>query len=255
PYCRTADATPLYLLLLGETYRWLGNSELLHRFRKTALRCLEWIDNYGDCDGDGLQEYAPRSARGYRNQCWRDAEDGVLDEEGNNPPHPIGTCEMQGYVYAAKLNVAVLFDAWGDQELAERLRAEAAELRRRFLDAYWVEEAGTLAFALDGRKRPLLTGTSNPGHCLWTGILDPGRAQRVADRLLAPTLFTGWGLRTLSRDHPAYDPHSYQRGSVWPHDTMLAAAGLRRYGRIEDSWRLIDGILGAATAFERAQMP
>jgi glycogen debranching enzyme len=162
---------------------------------------------------------------------------------------------MQGYVYAAQLTVAVLFEAWGDIELARRLRVEAAQLRRRFLDAYWSEEAGTIAFALDGRKRPVLTSTSNPGHCLWTGILDPGRGQLVADRLLEPSLFTGWGLRTLSRDHPAYDPHSYQRGSVWPHDTMLAAAGLWRYGRIEDSWRLMDGLLSAVSAFERAQMP
>lgn len=255
PYYGTADATPLYLLLLGETYRWLGNSELLHQFRRTALRCLEWIDTYGDRDGDGLQEYAPRTPSGYRNQCWRDAEDGVLDEKGDNPPHPIGTCEMQGYVYAAKLGVAYLFEAWGDTDIARRLREEAAVLRRRFLKAYWDPHRRLLAFALDGNKRRVLTATSNPGQCLWTGILDHERAQLVADRLFHPDLFTGWGLRTLSSEHPAYDPHSYQRGSVWPHDTMLAAAGMRRYGRIEDCWRLIDGLLEAVAAFERHQMP
>jgi glycogen debranching enzyme len=255
PYYGTADATPLYLLLLGEAYRWLGDPELLHRFRGNALRALEWIDRYGDLDGDGLQEYAPRTPAGYRNQCWRDAEDGVLDEHGNNLLHPIGTCEMQGYVYAAKLAVADLFTAWDDRDLADRLRTQAAELRRRFIDAYWDEETGELAFALDGTKRPVMTPTSNSGHCLWTGILDPERAGAVADRLMHHDLFSGWGLRTLSAHHPAYDPHSYQRGSVWPHDTVLAAAGLRRYGRIAEAWALIDGILSAASAFERSQLP
>jgi glycogen debranching enzyme len=255
PYYGTADATPLYLLLLGESYRWFGDAELLHRFRGTALRCLEWIDTYGDRDGDGFQEYAPRTAGGYRNQCWRDAEDGVLDEHGGFPPHPIGTCEMQGYVYAAKLAVADVFEAWGDRALAARLRAEAGELRQRFLRAFWDDASGELAFALDGDKRRVMTATSNPGQCLWTGILDRERAVAVADRLMRADLCSGWGLRSLGSRHPAYDPHSYQRGSVWPHDTMLAAAGLRRYGLVEDAWELIDGILSAATAFESAQLP
>jgi glycogen debranching enzyme len=255
PYYGTADATPLYLMLLGDAYHWLGDPELLHRFRGAALHCLEWIDRHGDRDGDGFQEYAPRTPSGYRNHCWRDAEDGVLDEAGNFPPHPIGTCEMQAYVYAAKLGVADLFAAWEDRDLAERLRAEAADLRRRFLDAYWDEEDEELAFALDGTKRQVMTATSNPGHCLWTGILDPDRAALVADRLMRHDLFSGWGLRTLSSHHPAYDPHSYQRGSVWPHDTVLAAAGMRRYGRLADCWALIDGVLSAATAFDRSQLP
>ena len=255
PYYGTADATPLYLLLLAETWRWLGDAPALERFRGTATRCLAWIDEHGDRDGDGLQEYAPRSPQGYRNQCWRDAEDGVLDEAGGFPQHPIGTCEMQAYVYAAWLRCAGLFAAWGDEATAARLRRQAVELRRRFLEAFWMEDSGELAFALDGRKQPIRTATSNPGHCLWLGILDGRRAGLVADRLMRPDLFTGWGLRTLSSAHPAYDPHSYQRGSVWPHDTMIAAAGLRRIGRLEDCWRLIDGLLGAVSALERVQMP
>jgi glycogen debranching enzyme len=255
PYFGTADATPLYVMLLAETYRWLGDPELLYSFRSVAERCLDWIDQHGDRDGDGLQEYAPRAPGGYRNQCWRDAEDGVLDESGSFPPHPIGTCEMQAYVYRAKLDVADLFAAWGDAARAERLRREARELRARFLDAYWMSEEGALAFALDGTKRQVATVTSNPGHCLAMGILDMPRAQQVADRLLQPDLFSGWGLRTLSTDHPAYDPHSYQRGSVWPHDTMLAAAGLRRYGRLHDCWQLVEGLLAASAALPRHQMP
>jgi len=255
PYYGTADATPLYLLLLANTYRWLGNAHGLHRLRDAALRCLEWVDRYGDLDGDGFQEYRPRGPQGYRNQCWRDAEDGVLDEEGNNPPHPIGTCEMQAYVYAAKREVAGLFDAWGDHALAAELRESAALLQRRFVDAFWLEDEGTVAFALDGDKRTVRTATSNPGQCLWLGILDLDRGRRTVDRLMRHDLYSGWGLRTLSRDHPSYDPHSYQRGSIWPHDTMLAAAGLRRYGRVEECWRVIDGLLSAAASFEHTDLP
>lgn len=255
PYFGTADATPLYLILLAETYRWLGDAAALRRFRASAQRCLHWIDHYGDRDGDGLQEYAPRAAGGYRNHCWRDAEDGVLDELGGFPPPPIATCELQAYAFEAKRSVADLFQAWGDVEHAAALREQAEQLRLRFLEAFWIDADGTVAFALDGLKRPVRTATSNPGHVLWLGMLDAERGRRAAERLMRPDLFSGWGLRTLSSDHPSYDPHSYQRGSVWPHDTMIAAAGLRRYGRMEDSWRLIDGLLGAVSSFERVQMP
>jgi len=255
PYYGTADATPLFLVLLAAAHRWLGDAAVLQPFRLSAERCLDWIDRHGDRDQDGFQEYQRRTPGGYRNQCWRDADDGVLDEGGGLPPPPIGTCEMQAYVYGAKRDIAELFEAWGEPDRAGALRREARELRARFLAAYWRDPPGELAFALDGTKRPVMTATSNPGHCLWMGILDPDRGQRVAERLLRPDLFTGWGLRTLSRDHPAYDPHDYQRGSVWPHDTLIAADGLRRYGRTADSWRLIDGILGAATGFERSRLP
>jgi glycogen debranching enzyme len=255
PYYGTADATPLYLLLLAEAYRSTGDAGALARFRPTAERCLEWIDRYGDRDGDGFQEWAPRSPMGYRNQCWRDAEDGILDEQGGFPQLPIGTCELQAYVYAAKARAAALFAAWGDDQRARQLTSEAAELRRRFLEIFWLDPPGELALALDGRKRPLRTVVSNPGHCLWMGILDPERGRRAGERLLEPDLFSGWGLRTLSDQHPAYDPHAYQRGSVWPHDTLIAAAGLRRYGLTEHAWRLLDGLLAAVTAFEYVQMP
>ncbi len=255
PYYGTADATPLYLMLLAETHRWMGDAVPLRRFRDTALRCLDWIDVYGDRDGDGFQEYAPRSPSGYRNQCWRDAEDGVLDEDGNFPPHPIGTCEMQAYVHDAKLGMADLLDAWGDADRAAQLRDQAVELRRRFVDAYWVEADGTLAFALDGAKRKVRTATANSGQCLWLGMLDQDRGRRAAARLMQGDLHSGWGLRTLGTGHPAYDPHSYQRGSVWPHDTMLAAAGMRRYGCTEWFWQLLDGLFAAVNAFEPPQMP
>ncbi|MBV8528830.1 MAG: amylo-alpha-1,6-glucosidase, partial [Candidatus Dormibacteraeota bacterium] len=255
PYYGTADATPLYLMLLGSAYRWLGDAEMLRPFRDTACRCLDWIDRSGDLDGDGFQEYRPRAPGGYRNQCWRDAEDGVLDEQGNYPPHPIGTCDMQAYVYAAKRGMAGLFGDWGDHDVAARLPVEAEALRRRFIDAWWLEDEGTVAFAMDGNKRLLRTHTANPGHCLWLGMLDGERGRRAAARLMEPELFSGWGLRSLSAAHPRYDPHSYQRGGVWPHDTMLTAAGLRRYGLRDECWRLIDALLSAAVGFERAQIP
>jgi glycogen debranching enzyme len=255
PYYGTADATPLYLLLLAETYRWLGDLHLLQPFRAAAERCLEWIDQHGDRDGDGLQEYAPRTPAGYRNHCWRDAEDGVLDERGDFPEHPIGTCDLDPLVYAAKLAIADLYDGWGERQRARTLRDDARALRERYIAAYWLEDEQWLAFALDGRKRRIRTVTSLPGHVLWSGILDQRRAAAVADRLMQPDLFSGWGLRTLSTQHPSYDPHSYQRGSVWPHDTMIAAAGFARHGMVHEAWRLIDGLLGAVVCLDRQQMP
>ncbi len=253
PYYGTADATPLYLLLLAENFRWTGDAAALAPFRHAAERCLEWIDRYGDSDGDGFQEYAPRTPRGYRNQAWRDAHDGVLDESGAFPELPIATSEMQAYVYGAKTRIAPLFEAWGDHATAARLRSEAADLRRRFIDTFWID--GELAFILDGKKRPIRTVVSNSGHCLWMGILDEARGRVAGRRLMQPDLFTGWGLRVLSDHHPSYDPHSYQRGSVWPHDTVIAAAGLRRYGMIDEAWTVLDGLLSAVMCFEDIQMP
>src|ERR1700682_2665362 len=214
PYYGTADATPLYLLLLAENYRWLGDAKSLLPFKTVAERCLEWIDKHGDRDGDGFQEYAPRTPRGYRNQSWRDAHDGVLDESGAFPELPIAMVELQAYVYGAKKNMAPLFDAWGDHETAKRLVQEAAALRKKFIASFWLESHGELAFLLDGHKKPVGTVVSNPGHCLWMGILARDRGRLPGERLLKPDLFTGWGLRVLSDQHLSYDPHSYQRRSV-----------------------------------------
>ncbi len=255
PYYGTADATPLYLLLLAESYRWMGDAAALAPFKPVAERCLEWIDRYGDRDGDGFQEYGPRTPSGYRNQAWRDAHDGVLDENGVFPEPPIAMCEMQAYAYGAKAWIAPLFEAWGDSERARNLRHEAAELRRRFRDSFWMDETNEVAFALDGKKRALRTVTSNPGHCLWMGVLESSTGRLAGERLMKPDMFSGWGIRTLSDQHPSYDPHSYQRGSVWPHDSIIAAAGLRRYGLVEEAWQIIDGLLGAVMCFEDIQMP
>jgi glycogen debranching enzyme len=255
PYYGTADATPLYLLLLAEHFRWLGDAGALAVYRQAAERCLEWIDRYGDRDGDGFQEYAPRTPSGYRNQAWRDAHDGVLDETGGFPELPIGTSEMQAYVYGAKMRIAPLFVAWGDSERAERLVREARELQDRFTKAFWSDESQELAFLIDGHKRAVRTVVSNSGHCLWMGILDQARGRAAGERLMKSDMFSGWGVRSLSDRHPSYDPHSYQRGSVWPHDSVIAAAGLRRYGMVEEAWSVLDGLLGAVMCFEDIQMP
>ena len=255
PYYGTADATPLYVLLLAEHFRWMGDAGALAPFKHTAEACLDWIDRFGDRDGDGFQEYAPRTPRGYRNQGWRDAHDGVLDETGGFPDLPHAMCELQAYVYGAKLRIAPLFEAWGEPSTADRLRREAAELRQRFHDKFWIDETGELAFLLDGNKRPVNTVVSNWGHCMWMGILDAERGRAAGRRLMRPDMFTGWGLRVLSDRHPSYDPHSYQRGSVWPHDSVIAAAGMRRYGLHEEAWTILDGLLAAVMCFEDIQMP
>src|SRR5204863_275362 len=202
----------------------------LEPLRSAAERCLDWVDRRGARDGDGFQEYAPRTPRGYRNQSWRDAHDGVLDETGAFPDLPHGTSEMQAYVYGAKTRIAPLFEAWGDHARAAQLMTEAEALRRKFIEVFWLDASGELAFAIDGKKRAIPTVASDSGHCLWMGILDGERGRAAGRRLMQPDMFTGWGLRVLSDHHPSYDPHSYQRGSVWPHDSVIAAAGMRRYG-------------------------
>jgi glycogen debranching enzyme len=179
----------------------------------------------------------------------------VLDETGAYPELPIGTSEMQAYVYGGKSRMAALFEAWGDGKRAAQLRTEAAELRDRFIKSFWLESQGELAFLLDGKKRAVSTVASNTGHCLWMGILDRERGRAAGKRLMEPDVFSGWGLRVLSDQHPSYDPHSYQRGSVWPHDSVIAAAGLRRYGLVEEAWAIMDGLLGAVMCFEDIQMP
>ena len=255
PYYGSADSTSLYLLLLAEMFRWSGDVEGLRAYRDVALRCLDWIDGCGDVDGDGFQEYGPRAVTGYPNQCWRDSPDGVPDEHGATPPHPIATSELQAYVYGAKRAVAPLFAAWGDSERAAALLDEAERLRHLFAEHYWIPDSGDLALCLDGNKRAVTTSASDSGHCLWMGIVDELRGARVAERLIAPDLFSGWGIRTLSALHRAYDPHSYHRGSVWPHDSIIAAAGLRHYGQDESAWQVIDGILDAAAYFPQSQLP
>jgi glycogen debranching enzyme len=255
PYYGTADATPLYLILLHATWCRTGDRGLLERHLATAERCLEWIDHCGDRDGDGFQEYATRSPAGYENQGWKDAGDAVLYPDGTLVKGPKALCELQGYVYDAWRRMAEVFDELGQPDRAAGLRQKAAELFRRFNEAFWDEASGFYAYALDGDKRPVLTVVSNPGHCLWSGIVPPERAGRVIERLLQPDMCGGWGIRTLASSHPAFNPYSYQNGSVWPHDNGIIALGCKRYGRADVVARIAREIADAADFFMLRQLP
>jgi glycogen debranching enzyme len=254
-YYGTWDATSLYLMLLHQAWRWLGDRRLIEALLPTAERCLEWIDTYGDLDGDGFQEYQTFSAKGYENMGWKDAFDAVVYPDGSQVKQPKALCELQAYVYAAKCGMAEIYTGLGNVMRAHALAEQAAILKRQFNEAFWWEEEGIYVFGLDPDKRPIRTVASNAGHCLWTGIADADKAARVAERLLAPDMWTGWGIRTLSADNPAYDPFSYQRGSVWPHDNAIAAAGMARYGLHLQMQRVARGLLDAAARFESYRLP
>ncbi len=250
-YYGTVDATPLYLVLLSEVWRWTGDDDLARRLRAPALAALGWIDGWGDRDGDGFVEYERRSA-GLANQSWKDSGDSQRFRDGRFAEPPIAPAEVQGYVYDAKLRLAELARrAWEDEPLAGRLEAEAAELAARFDEAFWVPERGGYdALALDGEKRRVDALCSNMGHLLWSGIVPEARVDAVVDALMRHEVWSGWGVRTMSKSDAAYSPLSYHNGTVWPHDTALAAWGLARYGRWEHVHRIARALLEAAGHFE-----
>jgi glycogen debranching enzyme len=255
PYYGTADATILYLITLHEAWKWLGDDLLFPHYKEVATKCLEWIDRYGDRDGDGFQEYQTRSKHGYENMGWKDAGDSVMYPDGSPVKGPKALCELQGYVYNAKLRVAEGAEHLGESELADRLRREAAQLQERFEEQFWCEDIGYYAYALDGDKKQVKTIASNAGHLLWSGIVRPERAARVVQRLLEPDMWSGWGIRTLSEQNPAFNPFSYQNGSVWPHDNGIIAMGFRRYGFAEEAARIARDISEAASYFMYYRLP
>jgi len=255
PYYGTHDAPALFCLTLWNAWRWTGDDELLDAHYETAQRALRWCDEHGDRDGDGLQEYQTRSDRGYYNQSWKDAIDAIIYPSGESAKLPIATVELQGYLYAARLAMAELSERRGDQGEAIRLRDAASTLRELVEQKYWLADEGFYAMALDGDKQQVLSIGSNPGQLLWCGLANPSRARRTTKRLLADDMFSGWGLRTLSATHRRYNPLSYQRGSVWPHDTLLTAAGMFRYGLRDEAATLIRGVLDAACALEESRLP
>jgi len=255
PYYGTADATPLYLITLHAAWRATGDRKLLERHLETAEGCLSWIDNYGDRDGDGFQEYQTRSPVGYENMGWKDSGDCVVYPDGSLVKGPKALCELQGYVYNAWIRMAEVFDALGKSDRAQTLRAKAAVLFDHFNEAFWDEELGFYAYALDGEKKKVLSVASNAGHCLWSAIVPPERAKKVVGRLMAPDMWTGWGIRTLSADHPAFNPYNYQTGSVWPHDNAIIAMGFKLYGFGVEAARIAHGISHAASHFLVNQLP
>jgi glycogen debranching enzyme len=255
PYYGTADATPLYLITLNAAWRATGDRALLERHLDTAEGCLSWIDDYGDRDGDGFQEYQTRSPVGYENMGWKDSGDSVVYPDGSLVKGPKALCELQGYVYDAWLRMSEVFDELGKPDRARELRTKAAVLFKRFNEDFWDEELGFYAFALDGEKKKVLTVASNPGHCLASGIVPPDRAAKVVRRLMAPDMWSGWGIRTLSALHPAFNPYNYQTGSVWPHDNAIIALGFKRYGFGAEAARIARDISGAASHFLFNQLP
>jgi glycogen debranching enzyme len=255
PYYGTADATPLYLITLHATWLATGDKSLLERHLETAEGCLSWIDNYGDRDGDGFQEYQTRSPVGYENMGWKDSGDCVVYPDGSLVKGPKALCELQGYVYDAWLRMSEVFDELGEPGRAAELRSKAAALFKRFNEAFWDEELGFYAFALDGEKKKVLTVASNAGHCLWSGIAPPERAGKVVKRLMAPDMWSGWGIRTLSAINPAFNPYNYQTGSVWPHDNAVIALGFKRYGFSAEAARIARDISEAGSHFLLNQLP
>ena len=255
PYYGTADATPLYLITLHATWCATGDRTLLEQHLGTAEACLDWIDNYGDRDGDGFQEYQTRSPVGYENMGWKDSGDAVVYPDGSLVKGPKALCELQGYVYAAWLGTAEIFDELGRHDRARQLRTKAADLFQRFNDVFWDDDFGFYAYALDGDKKKVLTVASNPGHCLWSGIVAPERAAQVVERLMAPDMWSPWGIRTLSSQHPAFNPYNYQTGSIWPHDNAIIAVGFKRYGFGTEAARIARGISEAGSHFLFNQLP
>ena len=249
-YYGTVDATPLFVMLLGELRRWDLADGIVNDLLPHADRALAWIDDFGDRDGDGYVEYARGTEHGLVNQGWKDSWDAVRWSDGELARPPIALCEVQGYVYAAYVARAHFAREAGDAVTLARYQAKATELRRRFNEDFWLEEHGWYALGLDADKRPIDALASNMGHCLWTGIVDPDRARLVAKRLVSDELFSGWGVRTLATSMAPFNPVSYHNGSVWPHDNALCAAGLARYGFIEEAHRVIGAQVDVAVAHQ-----
>jgi glycogen debranching enzyme len=252
PYFGTADATPLFLVLLDEYHRWSGDDELVRTLEPHARAALDWIEDSGDADGDGYVEYACRNpATGLANQCWKDSWNAIQFADGTLARGPIATCEIQGYVYDARRRSSRLArEVWGDEALAGRLERQAADLRECFQRDFWMPERGCHALALDGEKRQVDSLTSNIGHLLWSGLLDEGEAATTAERLLDEQLYSGWGVRTLGTREAGYNPLGYHTGTVWPHENSLIAAGLARYGHNEAAGTIAVAMLRAAPYFE-----
>ncbi|RZU75288.1 glycogen debranching enzyme [Micromonospora kangleipakensis] len=252
PYYGSADATPLYVVLLDEYERWTGDAALVRDLEDEARAALNWIDEYGDLLGDGYVRYQRRNARtGLENQGWKDSPEAICYADGRLPAPPRATCELQGYAYDAKLRGARLArEFWGDPAYADRLEREAAALRERFERDFWIADRGYYALALDADGRQVDALASNMGHLLWSGIVEESRAAQVATHLLGPRLFSGWGVRTLADGQARYNPLGHHVGAVWPFDNALIAWGLRRYRLAEEAGRIAEGIIDAAYHFQ-----
>ncbi len=255
PYYGAVDSTPLFVMLLGAYERWTGDHALVEQLAPALDAALQWMIQDGDPDHDGFIEYSRRSIKGLANQGWKDSGEGIVNRNGSLPQPPIALVEVQGYAYAAYLAGADLLETLGRTGEAGNLRARAVSLRDRFEQQFWMETERYYALGLDGRKQHITAITSNPGHALWTGIASQERAELVADRLLSPALFSGWGVRTLAEDMAAYNPLGYHLGTIWPHDNALIVAGLMRYGFPDHARRIATSLFDAGRAFRYYRLP
>lgn len=254
-YYGSVDGTPLFVMLAAAYYTHSGDLDFIRSLMPSLEAALGWIDKDGDRDGDGFVEYAPQSEHGLSTQCWKDSFDSISHESGMLAPPPIAMCEVQGYIYAAWQGMAVICRALGQSDKAALLSDKAAALYQKFNDAFWIEDKGIYALALDRDKKPCAVVSSNLGHLLYCGIVPEDRAKKLAAVLTGSKMFTGYGIRTLAEGAARYNPMSYHNGSVWPHDTAIAAAGLARYGYREEAARIVDSLLSAAQRFPRMILP
>jgi len=255
PYYGAVDSTPLFLILVGEHANWTGDLALFKDIRQHVDRALDWIDHGGaDPNGEYLS-YARRSSKGLGNQGWKDSGDSVMNSDGSLATPPIALVEVQGYIYHAKMLIADLYERAGDKQTADRLRSQAAQLKRSFNRDFWVESKKFYAIALQKDNKPAAVISSNPGQALWTGIIDDDKAEAVADHLAGGDMFNGWGIRTLSHKERRYNPIGYHLGTVWPHDNSIIAAGFRRYGFDQQAVQVLQSIVSAGQNFEHARLP
>jgi glycogen debranching enzyme len=254
-YYGSVDSTPLFLVLAAAYHRRTGDLELVRSLWPNIRLALQWVDQWGDADRDGFVEYSRRSDEGLVQQGWKDSGDSVFHRDGRLAEPPIALCEVQGYVYQGKLAGAELARLMEEPQLAQSLAHEAQQLRERFQQAFWCEDIGSYAIALDGNKRQCMVASSNAGHTLWSGIAAPGHAQRIMDQLMGHEFFSGWGIRTIAAGSARYNPMSYHNGSIWPHDNALIAGGMARYGRTESAMELFSSTFDASLHFDSHRLP
>lgn len=254
-YYGTIDATPLFVILAGAYYRRTADREMLQMLWPHVERSIQWIDRYGDRDGDGFVEYLSQSKGGIQHQGWKDSNDSVFHADGRLAEPPIALCEVQGYVYAARREAARLARALGKDETANELWTDARRLQERFETSFWSDELETYVLALDGEKQPCAVRSSNAGQCLFSGIASRERARRVAEQMLSDRFFSGWGVRTIAEGEARYNPMSYHNGSIWPHDNALIAAGLARYDLKDETVRLLESIFQLSLFLDLHRLP
>jgi Glycogen debranching enzyme len=254
PYYGSVDATPLYLILLADYVDWTGDTGLVNELTENVAAALTWMDRYSDPGNMGFASYVTRSEKGLANQGWKDSPEGVSRSDGSLAKHPVALAEVQGYFYMAKVRLASLLDRAGDRDTAGRLIRDAHELKRKFNRDFWMSEKGFYAQAIDGDGLCDVI-SSNPLQCLWTGIVDGGRAAKMVKRAFEPDMFSGWGIRTLSSGEKRYSPLGYHNGTVWPFDNSIIAFGLSRYGFKEEAARLLTCMYDAAGHYPRYRLP